>query len=636
MALDYNEILKQSITNKDTREFFKRIIDSGMPFQKAFSYYELYHKNETLMKNNDIIPKKYNDLKLDINKCFENFTDDLHKSLIKNNAKKNMKAVFSKKYQYLINEETESIFLTYSELNFDKEYFIKNFGRKIAAFKSPDELNDALRKDLIKVKNWSFKNQINKIKNFNVDIINQDENSLIFEVLDYNACKSLGTDMWCIVRDKDTFIDYRSDADRVFFKYDFNYNPEDNSSMTAYIVTASGEIRSGYYKDDTFISDENLNKIEYLFNSYSYDEFSERLSLKSLSEGEKYLYFYKHNMQELLKDNVDDFYLNITKEEIQHFINSYDPYSIKEILKDKDIIFGENKIHFFNEILDLSNGFRDIHVDIVKNILEDKDFKQTKRYNDYNTFSLLNEFFYFKYEDFENYFLNKRNKSLTDEFLYEIKKDKNIDFLSYENKKGLKNIKSEDLFDIIKDSSESVISSLFFSYRELFDKIIDSNKHVEEVYNIIKKDMTSFNFEKIHDYCKEFNYIIESEELDAQKQIINYCLEHPNKLFIKLNKIDLFSIKFNYEESINILNKSFFENDNNLDRIEDFISPCMNPKNEVILFNHNSIDKSAINDFLDYVSNLSDSFEHKYKADVSNKIKNIKFQRNNNIKKIKP
>jgi len=281
MELDnfiYEKKLKKEITNKNDRDILLRIIEieskkeisnekveqKEKRIQGLFEYinkgYKDYKDYKNLVKKENIVFENYFKNKGSLINNFESFNDNLQKVIIKSKANKLKRRIISKKYNYLCDKETESLFLEMAQMDFTKQELQDFIGKKLSAFHYSEELNGALM-NLMEIKEgWSVENWFKRIEKSNLiegrdyEIKEQKEDSLILNIKTFKASQALGSKMWCITRESYMYDHYREDMVDYQFHYDFSKPASDDSSMTAVLYDYIGEPTSVYSKADKEIS----------------------------------------------------------------------------------------------------------------------------------------------------------------------------------------------------------------------------------------------------------------------------------------------------------------------------------------------------------------------------------------------
>jgi len=119
-------------------------------------------------------------------------------------------------------------------------------------------------------------------------------------------------------------------------------------------------------------------------------------------------------------------------------------------------------------------------------------------------------------------------------------------------------------------------------------------------------------------------------EENKEEQTMDYIKKYPRKAFIKKSAIKQYNMKFNKEDSLNILKVAFFEDIkefskyDELDVVDDLLF-SMNEKNINLLFSDNGfLDLSAKKEFINYLSGIEPEKKNKVKYNLNvNKILDI-------------
>ena len=630
------ERLKKIITNKNDREFYIHCVNDGIKIERALSLYELSKKYDHLMKSNSIVASGFLNSKINGLILFDEFSSKINHSIIQNKSNKLMKKVFSSKTKPLINELTKSLFFEFATNNIG-DVFFEQFKKKTSAFKSSEKLNESLKKSLKQLSNWSFYEKKQYINTFNTTIVSEDNNSIIFEINDYDACKNLGTEMWCIVREKETFESYRDEVDRVYFKYDYNYDPESINSMTAYIVSADGSIKNGYYKDDSFMPEELANENDKYMPVFTGKDLNSRLEMLGFNESQIKLSYFNHNYGHLLKD--ESFDLNIKDVEKNILNLKISNENILKLIKfDKQFNRIENEFNplfnnkdsliFSNSIIErLTRNYKLDTTEILNEMIDNKFLNKIEK----NTFVFIDDFYSIDLtnkEDADLFDVIVKNKGSTiEKELIDFYKSPELlhcnSIYEYADNKNI------DLFNLFKDLDEkkmcNIIDSFFFNkitkntnFKDVFDFSVNHKNEIKSFNNIYKKAI-------------DLNIDVSNVEFDLKssikEELIIYCKNSPTKLFVKKSALKNNEIVFNKDDSLYILKKAFFENPvcnikdlNRIDLFEDVTDPAFNMLNKQLLFSdHLNFDaqKEFVSELKSMSSSIRDQDKKEYDASVN-------------------
>jgi hypothetical protein len=102
---------------------------------------------------------------------------------------------------------------------------------------------------------FNLENMLEKIKDYNVEIIEANPEILMIKVNDYKAAHDLGSIHWCISTSKSTFEQYANAFTVQYFIYDFTKKISDISHLIGATLNPNGEIAYAHYADDSKVED---------------------------------------------------------------------------------------------------------------------------------------------------------------------------------------------------------------------------------------------------------------------------------------------------------------------------------------------------------------------------------------------
>lgn len=603
--MDSNIVLKTLIENKQDRDFFSSCISAGTRLQDVIDLNDKLKTYKNLFKANNIKPSDFKATEESANKAFFNLQNTCDKLIIKSQAKKKMRTFFSNKHASIINKETANLFCDLIELNVSEEFF-NGFRKKVSAFKTAEKMNEALSNEIKVIKEWNDQsNLIKKIQSSNTSNISKlSESEILFEVHDFKTAKDLGTQMWCICREEETFIDHKDEADRVFFKYNLKEFVNNKNSMTAYIVKPNGMPRSSYYKDDSAMTKEEFKAQNISFEPYTYNQFKERLSGHGISESDSVLSTYKHGFNHYL---IEGDFEKISKQNLLDFLVKNPKIEIvKKIYDDRKELFKEEEDVLTTFMIDLENNFSKQSKEIFFDILEQPTFKNSEYFKENSFIDLINSHFYLDPNEYERV-LDGRGTDLQDELLDVIRAEK-------------KHLLNTGIYDLAKNKKIDLTSSLenepeliMYLIKDnlsLLDSIFGGEEAPEKVLKLIEplmSDASSSLTLSLKNYAKEkgLEFLNEDAENEA---LIRDMVKRPNTLFVKIKKIEERNIKVDYESSLSILKTLFLDEDLPFERYEstyimdDVVEAKMNQKTKEIVLTHNLFDNEARVDFFSKVN----------------------------------
>jgi hypothetical protein len=133
-------------------------------------------------------------------------------------------------------------------------------GKKLAAYKSPDEFNNALNMLLNTINQFNDEAINIKAFNTNANIIIKNDEYTIIEISDFNQSKNLGSSSWCISRDEHYFNSYTKNLNHQYFIFDFNKQSTDNECMIGLTLKEDGSYYTAHAKNDTHIKESSKIK----------------------------------------------------------------------------------------------------------------------------------------------------------------------------------------------------------------------------------------------------------------------------------------------------------------------------------------------------------------------------------------
>jgi hypothetical protein len=211
----------------------------------------------------------------------EKFSDKIQETLHLKQKENFITSLQTSSYIHLFNNDVKTEIHTILDNKISIAALKKQFFSKLARFDDADDLLINLQEFRAKNVVWNIDHYLDKIKNdnLNVNIVENKDQTLMLEVVDYEACKALGSQAWCIVEDDYVFESYIEDLNRQFIYLDFNLPIEDRESMIGITVEHDGIIEDSYFKDDSHAV--LFAKEKFSFNKLNNSEIRSCLELKS-------------------------------------------------------------------------------------------------------------------------------------------------------------------------------------------------------------------------------------------------------------------------------------------------------------------------------------------------------------------
>lgn len=215
---------------------------------------DTYLNNINILKQNNFDITDYKGVH------FERVDDKMHSIIEDHKIKQYAHAISSNKYEHLYNNETYEIFRELYDKKIETSYIQDNIGRKIAAFKTPEEFNNALMNVYDRFNDLTLQKIEIKAREEGIEIISSADNKLYLKIENFEQSKALGSSSWCIARDDYYFDSYTREGKNQYFLYDFNKNSKDNSSLIGITLDRKGDHYASHYRNDDQLDDSDLRE----------------------------------------------------------------------------------------------------------------------------------------------------------------------------------------------------------------------------------------------------------------------------------------------------------------------------------------------------------------------------------------
>lgn len=194
---------------------------------------------------------------------FELLDDDMNKAMKEQKVIQYAHSIVSKKYRDLYDKNTYKIIKEIYNLDVPKEKLQDLFGKKLAAYKTTEDLNNGLTKLLNSFNSFDFETILERTKNNNAKVISSDDNIIIVKIDNFNQSKSLGSNSWCISRDKQYFDSYTNNNKNQYFIYNLNKISMDTESTIGLTLKSDGSYYTAHKKnDDSFARNDYIKELQ--------------------------------------------------------------------------------------------------------------------------------------------------------------------------------------------------------------------------------------------------------------------------------------------------------------------------------------------------------------------------------------
>lgn len=246
--------------------FFNMMIKENYNIASAFVTINSSLKNEQILKNNgfDVLDKIKDFLNIKTKPeqgseyTLEQLDDEIADIKRIHDVQVFSASIISTKYKHLYNEKIHYQMLSLVDLKVTKDELQDNIGKKMAGFKTPEDLNAALQKYINSLQDFDMESVLRKSNNCNAKVVLQNDDLLVLKINDFEASKLLGSGSWCISRSSNHFESYVNERNtHQFFVFDFTKEANDSESMIGITLDQWGERSAAHLKNDDYLSESN-------------------------------------------------------------------------------------------------------------------------------------------------------------------------------------------------------------------------------------------------------------------------------------------------------------------------------------------------------------------------------------------
>jgi hypothetical protein len=249
------------------KEFIDIIkLNKDYNIKESLELFDKYIKNIDIFKNYNLNLKEFviNSKPKYYKHKIEAAEDRLTWILLDNSANNIIKKLTSSKNIHLFNEESKTLIKDILNQKIKIESLNQFIGKKMARFKTTEELNLALNQ-FINLFGFSYEGVINKANDLNIQIVSKENNSVILKIKNFEEASAIGSSSWCICTSETYFNSYVNKDSNQYFVFDFNKEKSSSESLIGITVDRDGELITAHYKDDEKIEADYEGFESYLF-----------------------------------------------------------------------------------------------------------------------------------------------------------------------------------------------------------------------------------------------------------------------------------------------------------------------------------------------------------------------------------
>lgn len=173
---------------------------------------------------------------------FKLISGSIKKAITEHRVDRIIKRNLKKNFSHLIGNNLKNILLLLLQNDISEKDILNNVISKIHTIKDSDDLICRLENILNNKRNWFKDIYLDVAKTQNFSIIYENDSKLVIHIKSYKELLFFAPKTWCIVNNKESFLDYISDDDRFFMELDFSTYPNSKFSILGIIIDRDGNI----------------------------------------------------------------------------------------------------------------------------------------------------------------------------------------------------------------------------------------------------------------------------------------------------------------------------------------------------------------------------------------------------------
>lgn len=92
-----------------------------------------------------------------------------------------------------------------------------------------------------------------RLEGLNIKIVDESEELLLIQVIDFDASSKIGSKHWCIVTSENMWRSYVNEFTNQYFVYDFTKDISDKAHMIGFTVSPGDKISNAHWADDSSV-----------------------------------------------------------------------------------------------------------------------------------------------------------------------------------------------------------------------------------------------------------------------------------------------------------------------------------------------------------------------------------------------
>jgi hypothetical protein len=239
-----------------------------------------------------------------LDKGFEEINDYIENSVKTYKVYKYANSILSSKNKHLMTESAYPFFEKFYDEKLKEDFLQDYIGKKLAMLTTPEEFTAFVKDVHDKLFDFGKYSTISLLDSIDKKAILLTDNECIVHIESFEESKKLGTNNWCISRERSYFDDYVKSDRRQYFFYDYTKESSDTMSMIGITLKDDGHIRAAHKKnDDSIVNHSSMQDLRLKIICLDYDFYKDNLDTYLKKEVEAELQQIERKKTKSLKNN---------------------------------------------------------------------------------------------------------------------------------------------------------------------------------------------------------------------------------------------------------------------------------------------------------------------------------------------
>jgi len=239
-----------------------------------------------------------------LDKGFEQINDYIENSVKTYKVYKYANSILSSKNKHLMTDSAYPFFEKFYDEKLKEDFLQDYIGKKLAMLTTPEEFTAFVKDVHDKFFDFGKYSTISLLDSIDKKALSLTDNECIVHIETFAESKKLGTNNWCISRERSYFDDYVKSNRRQYFFFDYTKESSDTMSMIGITLKDDGLIHAAHKKnDDSVINHASMQDLRLKIICLDYDFYKDNLDIYLKKEVEAELQQIERKKTKSLKNN---------------------------------------------------------------------------------------------------------------------------------------------------------------------------------------------------------------------------------------------------------------------------------------------------------------------------------------------